>query len=73
MSDIYHRDTKKALDNVQEEDWTFLHQDLQDSIENFCSETDGLLDEYVSKQEEIEELQEKVAELEGRLADNGIE
>ncbi len=64
--DIYYRDTKTAMDNVNAEAWDFLHEDLTTTIFTLTQEVDGLLDQYENKVD-------RVTELEDLLEEHGIE
>ncbi len=68
MTDIYYKDTKKAISTLEDCDWTMLSDDLQDIIANAVTETEGLLSEYEERIQEVETLEEKVDKL-----DNVIE
>lgn len=56
MVDVYYRDTKKAMDALEEEEFSFLNQDLQDCIELVVTEVGGLLEEYEEKENWVEAL-----------------
>ena len=70
MTDIYHKDTRKALDKFSGtfDDIRFhLTVDYGCDFDTLYSEVDGLLDQYEEQANTIEELKEKVEELESTL------
>ena len=73
MTDLQYKETKRVLDYVQEEDWSFLHQYLQDSLEELFNETDNLLSDYEDKLGTVEELEAEKYDLECLLSEHNIE
>jgi len=73
MTDLQYKETKRVLDYVQKEDWSFLHQDLQDSLEELFNETDNLLSDYEEKLGTVEELESEKYDLECLLSEHNIE
>lgn len=55
--DIYYDDTKKAMNAVLSEDWSFLHPDLKGAVEDLANESEQLLDQYKEKQDRIQYLE----------------
>ena len=69
MSDIYHRDTKKALEKFDEMFDSLklmLADDMKDAYDCMLNEVDGLLCQYASNYEDLNSAKEA-------LEENGIE
>ena len=67
MDDIWHRDTREALDKFNDTFCDVKDQLVEDHslrFDTLYSEVDGLLDQYEEKVNTIEELEDKVRELE---------
>lgn len=67
MSDVYFKDTKKAMrefDAYFSDIKSMLSEDFKEAYQKMTTEVDGILSEYDDKLIKIEELEEKIEELE---------
>lgn len=65
MCDMYYDDTRRVLDKVEQLDLDAFSCHYREPIELLCSETDGLLAQYLSVVESNDSFQERIEELEG--------
>ena len=66
MSDIYVRDTEKAVEDLDfwfEDIKGVVKDDFKEAYDTMMSEIDGLISEYKDKIVKIEELEEELEEL----------
>ncbi len=67
MEDIHTKDTEKAMHkfaNWWEDIDNLVRCEFSESYSEFINEVEGLLSEYKDKLDKIEELEEKIVELE---------
>lgn len=69
MDSLYYKDTKSAIEDLGEEDFSFLNKDLQRIISTVLSEVDSFMDYFEEVVTERDTFAERVEELEQMVED----